>query len=170
MKTTNIGVTEVRCFAEAAHGGKKYGEHPYSYHLQSVALCAIKFGFGDDEDIMKACYLHDILEDTKIKREDLERLGVSEEVIEIVECVTDGKGDNRDERKAIMYPRCSANRKAVVVKLCDRIANVEESIKTKSRQFTTYFMEQPAFESHLRKEGELEEMWNYLNRILSKAN
>lgn len=164
-----MNIDQVRLFAEAAHGGKFYHEKfPYSYHLTHVALNAIKFGFGDDEEIMQACYLHDVLEDTKITSDDLRRLGIADTVIELVECVTDGPGANRKERKAFMYPKCAANNKAIVVKLCDRIANLEESVKTRSRQFATYFSEHADFEKELRHPGDsrVDMMWEYLHRLV----
>lgn len=161
-----MNLHETKQFAAMAHGGLFYHkEFPYSYHLQHAELVALRFGFTD-ETIRKACWLHDILEDTDLDQEDLARAGVEPEVIEIVECVTDGPGTNRKERKSSMYPKCAANPKATVVKLCDRIANVEECIKTNSKQFRMYFKEFPDFQANLRKPGELTEMWNYLSMLM----
>lgn len=161
-----MNLNQVKDFAERAHAGQFYHkEFGYGYHLQHVELIALRFGFTD-EVTRKACWLHDVLEDTAFDQDDLRRAGVEDEVIAIVECVTDGPGSNRRERKSSMYPKCAANNKAVVVKLCDRIANVEECIKTKSKQFGMYFREMPEFEQKLRVPGQLDDMWTYLNSII----
>lgn len=54
---------------------------------------------------------------------------------EIVFCVTNEQGRNRKERIKRTYPKIRNNRWAQFVKLCDRIANVEHSLETKSRMF-----------------------------------
>lgn len=164
-----MNTEEVRLFAEAAYGDLKYGPWPYTYHLTHVALIALRFGH-EDEEILKACWLHDLLEDTDLTQDDLREVGIEESVINIVECVTDGPGINRKERKSTMYPKCLANDKAVIVKLCDRIANVEEAIKTRSKTYRMYLKEMPDFEKNLRTEGKFDDMWEYLNKLIYKVN
>lgn len=161
--TSNI--QQVRIFAEKAHAGQKYDVHPYTFHLNHCALIAARFK-QHDEAVRKALWLHDVLEDTDMTQEELRRVGVEDEVISIVECVTDGPGTNRKERKASMYPVCMANDKAVVVKLCDRIANVEANILLNSDKFKMYFREFPEFEKNLRTSGKMDDMWEYLNHLI----
>jgi hypothetical protein len=88
--------------------------------------------------------------------------------VEIVKAVTDGPGKNRKERKADMYPRCAALPKAIIVKLCDRIANVEEAIKCKNTgHFQMYLKEYPDFERHLLKRDGPAALWKYLFDLLT---
>lgn len=109
--------------AHKAHFGQRYGSKPYFYHLSKVADVATFLGY--DDEIICACYLHDTLEDTNLTYSELkERFG--ETVADIVYDVTDELGRNRKERKSKTYPKIRANYKALIVKLCDRIANLKE--------------------------------------------
>ena len=60
---------KAREFAEKAHGTQKYGDKPYVTHLDAVATWLRELGRADLEN---AGYLHDVLEDTKTTRAELE--------------------------------------------------------------------------------------------------
>ena len=83
---------------------------------------------GYDESIIIGTILHDTLEDTTLSYNDIKK-AFGKEVAEIVYCVTDELGRNRNERKEKTYPKIKANWKATVVKICDRIANITQSKK-----------------------------------------
>ena len=155
-----------------AHGDQEYGDNvPYSDHLRAVETAAAIFGWWDDPIIALACYGHDVLEDTKMTPEILLEEGFPEEVVEIVKAVTDEPGKNRKERKAKTYPKIKANRKALIVKLCDRIANCTNCYITQNTKLGMYRREQAEFEKILRdpEDKELEPMWNWINRILKET-
>lgn len=160
-----MNLNEVKTLAAKAHEGQKYNGFPYTYHLQHVELIALRFGH-DMSSIQQACYLHDILEDTKTTSKDLLSAGIAPDVIDIVERVTDGPGKNRKERKADMYPRCAANPWARIVKLCDRIANVEEAVKgAHADHLQMYLKEHDTFKQFLEKPYEVHDMWRYLEKL-----
>ena len=115
-------------FAREHHGAQRYGKSPndvpYEVHLEAAAEVLRRFGYGDDPVLMSAAYLHDVIEDTGVKRAELaERFG--HRVADIVDAVSDPPGESRAERKAAAYPRIAGCEGAVIVKLADRIANVE---------------------------------------------
>jgi len=113
-------------FASKHHKGQWYGDKPYMYHLKKVSDVALDFGYTD-ESILMSCLLHDIIEDTEVTYKDVkEKFG--EEVAEIVYCVTDELGRSRKERKSKTYKKIRNNPKSIVVKLCDRISNITESM------------------------------------------
>ena len=113
-------------FASKHHKGQWYGSKPYMYHLKKVSDVALDFGYTD-ESILMGCLLHDIIEDTEVTYKDIkEKFG--EEVAEIVYCVTDELGRSRKERKSKTYKKIRNNPKSIVVKLCDRISNITESM------------------------------------------
>ncbi|MFD2287217.1 HD domain-containing protein [Pedobacter petrophilus] len=127
----NEQLKEVRSFAIKAHDGQKYGAFPYEVHLMSVLSTLLKFNiFPTNEEhykILAGAWLHDVLEDTDIsKNEFINHFG--EAIFDIVWSVTDGEGEDRKARKNIMYSRLIHNQQAIIVKLADRIANVEASI------------------------------------------
>lgn len=147
-------------FAIRAHGQQKYSvDFPYSFHLQQVENVLMTFGHFE-EDIRIAAWLHDTLEDTEATYEEiLTRFG--EQVATLVACVTEPKGGNRAWRHAQTYPKIAANGQAVLLKLADRIANVEAGGK-----MDMYLKEHVEFKRALFKQGEHEEMWTYLDSLL----
>lgn len=113
-------------FASKHHKGQWYGDKPYMYHLKKVSDVALDLKFTD-ESILMSCLLHDIIEDTEVSYKDVKE-NFGEEVAEIVYCVTDELGRSRKERKSKTYKKIRNNPKSIVVKLCDRISNITESM------------------------------------------
>lgn len=131
-KKTNmkIDLVEVaRYQARKFHADQTYGQHPYTYHLAETARVLFYIGGSGCAHLTAACHLHDILEDTPCTVRDLRQMGMTDRVIEIVQAFTDEPGKNRKERKAKTYPKIAKLEDAVIVKLCDRIANVTFSFK-----------------------------------------
>ncbi|WP_051178330.1 HD domain-containing protein [Nocardia concava] len=116
-----------RSYAEAAHGDQKYGGQPYVVHLTAVR--AVLADFGIEGDFGVAAWLHDVLEDTDVTKTELEA-AFGETVTELVWAVT-GIGENRQERNGEIYRKIGLYPSAVIVKLADRIANVEASAGTR---------------------------------------
>jgi guanosine-3',5'-bis(diphosphate) 3'-pyrophosphohydrolase len=116
-------------FAFNAHKGQTYGdEFPYIIHLQAVESVMLRFGIYNTEYLCGA-WLHDTLEDTQATYEELASF-FGEAVAENVAAVTEPKGGNRKSRYEQTYPRIKARGiPAVIIKLADRIANVETSGK-----------------------------------------
>ncbi|WP_128332182.1 HD domain-containing protein [Apibacter sp. HY039] len=124
-------VQEARQFSIQAHNQQKYGAYPYEIHLGHVVEILIRNGlkFCTEEDytLLAAAWLHDILEDTTISKEELTRK-FNSNISEIVYALTDGRGNTRKEKKKEVYKKIIFNQNAMIVKLADRIANVEFSI------------------------------------------
>lgn len=117
-----------RWFAEGAHAGQMYGNgERYAHHLEMVVAVLERFGVTD-EDTLIAGWLHDTVEDTNVTFAAIaDAFGVR--VARTVEAVTDKPGKNRRERHAATYPliRRTGGWRAILVKLADRIANMEYS-------------------------------------------
>jgi guanosine-3',5'-bis(diphosphate) 3'-pyrophosphohydrolase len=148
-----------RTFAVAAHGAQKYGDQPYQAHLSAVVQVLADFGyFGEWAE---AGWLHDTLEDTHTNRNDL--LGIfGLEVISLVWAVT-GIGANRKERNADIYRKCAEYPRAVVLKLADRIANVESAQLRDPKLHAMYAREAHDFWSALGEHGD-PRMWRRLDK------
>ncbi|MEG4087900.1 HD domain-containing protein [Microcoleus sp. Pol12B4] len=159
-----MNITDVaKQFAIAQHGTQKYGEHPYSYHLAQVSQVLAQFGYADDEAIAAAGWLHDVLEDTPTTYEML----VSEfgkETADIVFAVTSEPGENRVERFHKTALKIQSNKKALIVKLADRIANTEASLQSNPKLYKMYLKEFPLFKQLLYnpQDVELLPLWNRL--------
>jgi (p)ppGpp synthase/HD superfamily hydrolase len=112
---------DARTFAAQAHGDQRYGSQPYSVHLEAVVAVLRDHGFaGGYED---AGWLHDTLEDTAATVDQIrDRFGYW--VARVVIACT-GVGHNRKARNAWIYEQIGRFPEAAVVKVADRIANVE---------------------------------------------
>ena len=127
MEQVTDRVLRAKQFAIQAHGTQMYGEGlPYEYHLQKVVNTLITAGVHNKEALM-AGWLHDVVEDTPVTVQDLEKQ-FGWEVAWIVWSVSNGPGANRAEKHSVTYPKICACPLAVVVKLADRVANMRASL------------------------------------------
>lgn len=145
-------VVKARAFAIQAHdvdANQKYNGMPYSYHLGMVV------GVAEDHihciapawhgEVLAACWLHDAIEDARITYSTL-RHEFSAEVADLVYACTNEKGRTRKERaNDKFYQELRATPYACFVKMCDRIANVQFSVKHNSPQVAMYRKENDYF-------------------------
>lgn len=126
------------------HGLQTYDKFPYHKHLQDVEDVLVKFGFDKYSPIVCAAWLHDILEDCPISYSDIEKeFGYF--IAEIVYYVTDELGRNRKEKKEKTYPKIREFSESRVLKIADRIANVEYSKNHSPDKFKMYKDEHDEF-------------------------
>lgn len=139
-------------FAIQAHGDQMYGSNPYSYHLFKVFQNVVKYGGSDLHQ--QVAWLHDVVEDTTFTVEDIaERFGGT--VAKLVDLLTNQKS------KEETFKRIRTDSDAVFVKLCDRLANIEEGDKIKM-----YRKRHPLFKSFLYKPEEFEDLWEAIEQQL----
>jgi (p)ppGpp synthase/HD superfamily hydrolase len=144
---------------------------PYSFHLRMVSNVAKDYIHLLPKNLqvpaILAAWGHDLIEDTRVSYNDV-RKELGYDAAEIVYAVSNEKGKNRKERANEKYYKgiCETP-SATFVKLCDRIANVQYSKMTKSRQFEMYKEENENFTNSLKNYtgGDLEELFNYLNSL-----
>ena len=118
--------------------------------------------FGYSGKYVIAAYLHDILEDTGLSYNDVKRhFGI--EVAEMVYCVTDELGRNRKEKKEKTLPKTASNKDAIILKLADRIANIEHGGK-----IDMYAKEYQEFKGalYLNTPEDGKKMWEHLDFLL----
>lgn len=161
-------VRRAEYYARLKHGNQAYNDElPYTWHLEQVVNVVKKFG-QDAEIIEAAAWGHDLCEDAGCSYNDIKKR-FGEEVAEIVYLVTDEKGRNRKERHEKTYPALAKNEKAVIVKLADRIANVEAGLSSKDGKVEMYRSEYKYFKDTLFNEEHDEktlQMWKYLDQLL----
>lgn len=112
-------------FAIKAHGKQMYGNMPYVYHLSKTVGCALFHQLGSL--VVTCCWLHDVLEDTNVTKQALED-AFGKEVADIVWAVS-GFGETRDDRNKDAWAKTKGNYHAVLVKLCDRMANMGHCVE-----------------------------------------
>lgn len=155
-------------FAVRAHHGQRYGAHPYCVHLDQVAAVAEEFlSEVEDVEFLAACFLHDTVEDTDVTLQYIES-GFGARVAQLVGAVTCVKGLRRSEKFKEAYPRIRATEGAVLLKLCDRIANVRSCYDTRSPLILMYGKEYPEFRRQLKDQpsGAAAPLWDELDRLL----
>jgi (p)ppGpp synthase/HD superfamily hydrolase len=163
MKFTEKTYREARMVSIQAHGNQTYDDiFPYKKHLDDVVDVLKRYGFSGKYII--AGYLHDIIEDTSLSYKKVKKhFGL--EVAEMVYCVTDELGRDREEKKRKTLPKTASNPDAIIVKLADRIANIEHGGK-----IDMYTEEYDTFKGalYLNTPDSGQEMWNYLESILKQ--
>jgi len=159
---------EAKLAAIQAHEGQLYSDiFPYEKHLTDAVNVGKRYGF--DGDIITAIWLHDSIEDGNLTYNKI-RDNFGKRVAEMVFAVTDELGRNRKERKAKTYPKIRENRDAIIVKLLDRIANIEHGLKHNSPQLEMYVKENREFYTNLFSPSiRTDLMWEYVNDLILKA-
>jgi (p)ppGpp synthase/HD superfamily hydrolase len=158
-------VERARTFATERHGDQQYGDgSPYVTHLGQVVAVLERFGFGGDHELVCAAWLHDVVEDTETTADEIEDLFGSR-VRALVWAVTNEPGKNRKERALKTYPKIASTPDAIIVKLADRIANVEASIRSRPDLLAMYRKEWAKFAS-LRSDAGPATMWEHLQSLI----
>ena len=154
--------------AAMMHCGQEYGANPYTYHLQQVEMVLNRFGFKDDWTVRIIAWLHDLIEDTEVSYNQV-RQAFGEYIADIVYAVTNEMGRNRAERFSKTYPKIKDNRNALIIKLADRIANIEFAKGTDTNYVNMYKKEWKTFYEALYDSNEtdsrIKTMWNYLETL-----
>lgn len=127
-------VNTVICFATEAHQRidhrRKYSNQPYAVHLERVAKTVASV--TDDEEMIAAAWLHDVVEDTPATLDDIERnfgSSIASLVRELTDVSKPGDG-NRAVRKTIDREHLAqVSDRAQTVKLADLIDNCTDITK-----------------------------------------
>lgn len=154
---------EARMIGVKAHSNQTYDDiFPYEKHLDDVRDILERFGFSGMYII--GAYLHDAMEDDSISYSKVKKhYGI--EIAEMVYCVTDERGRDREEKKRKTLPKTASNSDAIILKLADRIANVEHAGKIEM-----YAKEYKEFKEALfpHSTQKAKPMWDHLDSLLKK--
>jgi guanosine-3',5'-bis(diphosphate) 3'-pyrophosphohydrolase len=161
-----------RAYAITAHRDQRYGEHPYTYHLDAVADI-VRRAWPESEQALAVAYLHDVLEDTDVPASWMAaEFGWA--IAWQVDCLTDPVGATRTERKSLLHARLREAggfyRIALLVKSADRLANVRECVKNDPQRLATYRDEHAAFRAACFREGLCDEIWAELDGLLRERS
>ncbi len=110
-------------YAHRAQTRKGSGE-PYVNHLIEVARLLAELGDVDDVDVLRAAVLHDVVEDTEVTADDVERT-FGARVRVLVDAVTDDNRLPKAERKRLQIEHMrDAPDDVRLIKLADHCSNV----------------------------------------------
>lgn len=138
--------------AMEAHKDQMYGDKPYICHLLDVDNFVTKMYANvkssseqyakepeDEIDKLRAvAFLHDLLEDTDVTKEDLVSFGFCEDVVYIVVCMTKIEGQPYHAYLDVVMS-CELARK---VKICDTAANLTQSLLDKNKRLINKYTKQ----------------------------
>ncbi|MFG1700446.1 HD domain-containing protein [Nonomuraea sp. NPDC049309] len=129
-------------FARRRHGVQQRPTgRPYLEHLLEALEVAVRGAGLRDRDVLVAIVLHDVLEDTPCtEAEVVRRFGP--EVGALVRWVTRPPGGSKADHLASLV---KAPPKAVLVKLADRVSNVQELQRMPWRFQRRYYLETVAY-------------------------
>lgn len=99
------------------HAGQKWGEHPYSLHLENVVLVAS--AFKNSDRVRRIAYSHDLLEDTAVLPEHVDA-DIRESVMLLSRNYSQG---DFTYQEYIKFLADSDDADAKLVKLADAIVN-----------------------------------------------
>ena len=122
-------LVEAISFAAKKHKTQKRkgaDNEPYINHPLEVLNLLVNVGGVEDYDVLIAAVLHDTIEDTGTKREEIAaRFG--EKVASMVMELTDDKSLPKTERKRLQIEHAShISLGAKQIKLCDKISNIRD--------------------------------------------
>jgi len=137
-------------FATAAHEGqtRKYDGMPYIVH--PIAVAKLVKDMTDDENMVAAAYLHDVVEDTPTTHEEIFKhfgLRVAELVFDLTDQFTSEEYPklNRNKRKALEADRLGKCAKDVqLIKICDMADNTKSIVKD-DPGFAVLFLREKAY-------------------------
>lgn len=169
-----------RAFALFRHGDQRYGDLPYSAHLDDVAEIAVAAMSATGErrgvplgEVRAVAYLHDVLEDTGTTIAEL-RQEFGDQVALAVDYLTDPEGPNRRIRKAIAHARLSQCPPdlwvTLVVKAADRLANLRASVRDgRDSLLKMYRKEAEDFRAAVFRQGLCDDLWEEMDSILASS-
>lgn len=166
METLEL-VERARTMALDAHKDQKYGDEPYSVHLEAVAKLARPYG----EWAEALAWLHDIVEDTHVTLDDIQESFALVGRI-CVGLLTDEPGENRKARKAATYAKLAQvedttfEKLALIVKACDRLANLRACKSDPHGLLKMYRKEHDLFRKSCYRCGLCDDIWEEIDLII----
>lgn len=156
-----------------------YDNHEYIYHIDMVVDNIVKYEniFNDTNDYVLtsiAGYYHDCIEDAQLSFNNIKDVS-NVDVARIVLAVTDIHEENRLMRHLMTMGKTVKDYRAIVLKLCDILANASYSKKTGSSMFKKYSKEyeyrRPIFKAALNwyknelNQEAVDVLWEELDEI-----
>lgn len=157
-------IKKARDFAIEKHGNQMYGDKPYVFHLDEVFNLSLHYNLPPIYQV--AAYLHDLLEDQNIAKEEIVN-NFGYEVYDLIFSVS-GFGETRKDRALDIKNKLEINHNSINLKMIDRIANVKNSILNNQKLLKMYKKEHPEYLEIFSKGDE--QIFNDLNDLLNFEN
>lgn len=168
LERTADATNAAAAFALERHGEQAHGRLKIGDHLADVAFHVRKHydprvNILEPEDVIAGAWLHDIIEDTDTKIEEIED-HFGEPVGHLVSLLTDKQGRNRLERHLRTYHAIRRDPDATLIKLCDRRHNQARSIEHGEHWLAMYEKEFGYFKFALWTPHKFITLWEELDQ------
>lgn len=155
----------INCHRSTNHS---YDGKPYEEHLTMVYNEALQFielvPAHQRNTFLAGAWVHDVIEDCRQTYNDVAK-ATNNEVADLAYALTNEKGRNRKERaNGKYYKELRYVDNAVLLKICDRIANIKYSILSKSRMAEMYARENEDFVFNI-DDGKCGPAIDFLNKL-----
>ncbi|GAA2837114.1 HD domain-containing protein [Nonomuraea rubra] len=139
---TVASLRDAVAFARRMHGSQQRPTgRPYVEHLLEALEVAVSGAGLSDREVLVATVLHDVLEDTPCTEGEVARR-FGPEVAALVRWVTKPRGGSKADYLASLV---KAPPRAILVKLSDRVSNVQELHRMAWRFQRRYYLETVAY-------------------------
>ncbi len=161
--------------AKEYHKNQKYGGFlPYIFHLKKVDKVIDHYFFDILEDEIFSykigAILHDIVEDTDYKLEDIEK-NFGPYVKTIVFNVTKINEKKTEEYEKAYYNKVASDIGSIYVKLADKIINAKQTLKDKSpKHIKNMAKGHPIFQKYIYNKIDSKNITSHLDKIMEKFN
>jgi guanosine-3',5'-bis(diphosphate) 3'-pyrophosphohydrolase len=153
-----------KAFAIRTHMSQIYRDKFYTCHLEQVESVLIRFDCCSFR-MRAAAWLHGTVEKSGVTMNDINR-EFPGFVASMVDAVTNARGKTREERNSATFSRIKERGgMAIVLKLADRIANVEAAISSNDMALSMYEREYSQFRDTLHEPGMADAMWEHLDAL-----
>lgn len=159
----------------AAHGAtgqkRKYTDEPYIVHPAEVVQI-LKTAGVTDPNMLAAAWLHDVIEDTAVTRQDV--LSVFGPVVmtlvwQLTDVSTREDGNRAARKELDRFHTEQAHPEAKSVKLADLISNTR-SIVTHDPRFAAVYLKEKTLLLEVLRDCSHPVLWEQANELLEKAN
>ena len=148
-------VPAAKALALKKHASQLYGNQPYSKHLEEVVSLCEHYNLGYDAQTVG--WLHDIIEDTDVTTDDIQQI-FGERIALAVRDISNGTDFSMTLRIIAQNPLSR------VVKLCDRLANMRNSVDGRHKYLRGKYIKQyPEFRTSLFSWVDKKVLWNDLD-------
>lgn len=136
---------------------RKYDGKPYSFHTYMVYQYAKKYidliPVIERDSTLGACFTHDLIEDCGVTFNDV-RKATNVKIASLTSALTTlvHGHTRRDRAPKSYYRRILKEKNADFIKICDRLANIKNSVNTNSTMLVAYRNENNKFRKNLYDE------------------
>jgi guanosine-3',5'-bis(diphosphate) 3'-pyrophosphohydrolase len=126
------GLVKALAFAAERHKGQagKKNALPFIYHPIAVAEALVRCGGGRDGVLVEAAFLHDVLEETPTKPDEIASL-FGDPVLSVVQEVTDDQSLPSEQRKLAQVKKAPhLSPRAKQIRIADKLCNIRDITPT----------------------------------------